>query len=127
MGSQELEAGDTFNNHPVNVDGVMRASFLLPEVHNKLLCLAGVKEQVIVSAPCGQVLYLLPVGSLIVVFDEANHRGVICKLDDGVGSMYRPALHIPCTAWNITFISMIGTFRCCPRLFIYNTCRTSDG
>ncbi len=94
MGSQELEAGDTFNNHPVNVDGVMRASFLLPEVHNKLLCLAGVKEQVIVSASCGQVLYLLPVGSLIVVFDEANHRGVIRKLDDGVGSMYRPALHI---------------------------------
>ncbi len=28
-----------------------------------------------------------------------------------------PALHIPCTAWNITFISMICHFRCCPRLF----------
>ncbi len=38
-----------------------------------------------------------------------------------------PALHIPCTAWNITFISMICHFHCCPRLFIYNTCRTSDG
>ncbi len=82
VGSQELEAGDTFNNHPVNVDGVMRAFFLLPEVHNKLLCLTGVKEQVTVSAPCGLVLHLLPVCSLIVVSDEANHCGVICKLDD---------------------------------------------
>ncbi len=38
-----------------------------------------------------------------------------------------PALHIPCTAWNITFISMICQFHCCPRLFLHNTCRTSDG
>ncbi len=37
-----------------------------------------------------------------------------------------PALHIPCTAWNITFISMICRFCCCPRLFLHNTCRTSD-
>ncbi len=38
-----------------------------------------------------------------------------------------PALHIPCTAWNITFISMICCIRCCPRLFLHNTCRASDG
>ncbi len=38
------------------------------------------------------MLYLLPVGSLIVVSDEANYCGVICKLDDGVGSMHRPAV-----------------------------------
>ncbi len=38
-----------------------------------------------------------------------------------------PALHIPCTAWNIKWISMIYHFRCCLRFFIYNTCRTSDG
>ncbi len=37
-----------------------------------------------------------------------------------------PALHIPCTAWNITFISMICHFRCCPCLFLHNTCWTSD-
>ena len=43
---------------------------LLPEVHNDLLGIAGVKEQVIVRAPCGQVLYLFPVGCLIVVADE---------------------------------------------------------
>ncbi len=38
-----------------------------------------------------------------------------------------PALHTPCTAWNITFISMICHFRCCPHLFLHNTCRASDG
>ncbi len=38
-----------------------------------------------------------------------------------------PALHIPCTTWNITFISMICHFLCCPLLFLHNTCRTSDG
>ncbi len=37
-----------------------------------------------------------------------------------------PALHIPCTAWNITFIPMIYHFHYCPRLFLHNTCRT-DG
>ncbi len=37
-----------------------------------------------------------------------------------------PALHIPCTAWNITFTSMICQYRCCPRLFLHNRCRTSD-
>ncbi len=37
------------------------------------------------------------------------------------------ALHIPCTSWNITFISMICHFHCCPRLFLHNTCKTSDG
>ncbi|KAK3554363.1 hypothetical protein QTP70_022596, partial [Hemibagrus guttatus] len=58
---------------------------------------AGIKpptleEQVIVSTPCDQVLHLCPVGCLIVVTDEANHCGVDCKLDDGVGSIHRPAV-----------------------------------
>ncbi len=34
--------------------------------------------------------------------------------------------HMPCTAWNITFISMSCPFWCCPHLFLHNTCRTSD-
>jgi len=64
------KAGGLFDGHPVAVDGITRASSLLPEVHNELLGFAGVKEQVIVHAPCGQVLYLFPVGCLIVVADE---------------------------------------------------------
>ena len=67
VGLQELEAGDSLDGHPVDVDGIMRASSLLPEVHNELLGFAGAKEQVIICIPCGQVLYLFPVGCLIVV------------------------------------------------------------
>lgn len=47
---------------------------------------------VTVRAPGGQVLYLLPVGCLIIVADEADHRVVVHKWDDGVGSMYRSAV-----------------------------------
>lgn len=43
------------------------------------------------SATCGQMLYLLPVGRLVVA-DEAYHCCVICKLDYGGGSLYRPAV-----------------------------------
>ncbi len=35
-----------------------------------------------------------------------------------------PAIHIPCTAWNVTFISMICHFHCCPRLFLHNNLPT---
>uniref|UniRef100_A0A3Q3FPB4 Bcl-2 Bcl-2 homology region 1-3 domain-containing protein n=1 Tax=Labrus bergylta TaxID=56723 RepID=A0A3Q3FPB4_9LABR len=51
VGPQELEAGDTFNSHPVDVNGVVRASSFSPEVHDDLLRLAGVEEQVVVSTP----------------------------------------------------------------------------
>ncbi|KAF0029676.1 hypothetical protein F2P81_018781 [Scophthalmus maximus] len=97
VGPQELEAGDTFNSHPVDVNGIVRASSFSPEVHDELLRLAGVEEQVIVSTPSGQMLYLLPVGCLVVVADEANHRRIVRKLDDGVGSMYRSAVVV--TTW----------------------------
>lgn len=48
---QELEAGDTFNSHTVDVDGFVCVSLLFPEVHHELLGFAGVEEQVIVSTP----------------------------------------------------------------------------
>ncbi len=72
------------------------------------------------------------VSELLCTVTAANHvplvAHVICF---PCLSEYRhqpiPALHIPCTAWNITFISMICHFRSCPRLFLHNTCRTSDG
>lgn len=92
MGPQKLEAGDTFDGPPFNVDRVMCASSHFPEVHNEFLGFAGVEEQVIFSAPSGQVLYLFSIGSLIVVADDTNHRGIIPKLDDEVGSMHRPAV-----------------------------------
>lgn len=68
MGPQELEAGDTFNSHPIDVNRVVRASFRLPEVHNELLGFPVVREQVIISAPLDQRLYLLPDGCLNQIF-----------------------------------------------------------
>ncbi|KAK3553332.1 hypothetical protein QTP70_000849 [Hemibagrus guttatus] len=63
-----------------------RRGMKVSRIKNELLCLAGVKEQVAVSTPCNQVLHLHP------VTDKADHRGVICKIDDGVGSIQRPAV-----------------------------------
>lgn len=36
--------------------------------------------------------FFLPVDRLIIVLDEANQRGVVRKLDDGVGAMFRSAV-----------------------------------
>lgn len=88
MGPQKLEGGDTFDGPPFDVDGVMYTSSHFPGVYNEFLGFAGVEEQVIVSAPSGQVLYLFSIGSLIVVAHDTNHP----KLDDEVGSMHRPAV-----------------------------------
>lgn len=38
------------------------------------------------------MLYLFPVGCLIINADETNHRGFVCKLNDGVGSTQRLAV-----------------------------------
>ena len=47
-----------------------------PVVHDQLLCLADVEGEVDVLAPHCQVSNLLPVGSLVVVSDQAYHRRV---------------------------------------------------
>src|SRR4029434_1184605 len=57
-----------------------------------LFGLLGVESQVLVGAPHRQVLDLFPVGRLIVVTDEANHRCVVCKLDNGIRTMYSCAV-----------------------------------
>lgn len=35
------------------------------------------------------MLYLFSVSGIVIVTDETNHCGVICKLDDSVGIMHR--------------------------------------
>ena len=55
--------------------------------------LLGVKGQVVVGTPHGQVLDLVPVGRLVVPpSDGAFHPGVICKLHYGVRAVYRNAV-----------------------------------
>jgi hypothetical protein len=43
----------------------------VPVVHNQLLCLADVEGEVVVLAPHCQVSGFLPLGSLIVLGDQA--------------------------------------------------------
>lgn len=57
-----------------------------------LFFFAGVKERVIIGASQDLMLYLLPVGCLIIITDEASNRHVVRKLDNGVGSMHRSAV-----------------------------------
>lgn len=59
VGPQKIEAGNTFNSHSVDVDGVVHGPIFPPEVHNELDSFTGVKELVVVSTPQSQVLYLL--------------------------------------------------------------------
>ena len=84
---QELEAGDTLDLNSLDLDGSVCVSIGSPEVHDDLLGLLCVYGQVVISAPGCQVLDLLPVGCLIVVGDEADHRCVVCKFD-GVGAVH---------------------------------------
>src|SRR4029434_1604014 len=56
------------------------------------LGLLGVESQVVIGTPLCQVLNLLPVRRLIVVADEANHRCVVCKLYNGIRTMYSCAV-----------------------------------
>ena len=56
-----------------------------PVVHNHLLSLGYVEEEVVILASPGQVSDLLPIGCLVVVGDQAYHCCVICKHNDAVG------------------------------------------
>src|SRR4029434_6555309 len=64
---------------------------LLKSTMSSLVCFS-VESQVVVGTPLCQVLNLLPVGRLIVVADETNHRCVICKLYNGIRTMYSCAV-----------------------------------
>ncbi|CDR01098.1 unnamed protein product, partial [Oncorhynchus mykiss] len=63
---------------PLNVNGGLVGP-PFPIVHNQLLCLAHVEGEVVFLAPHCQVSDLLPIGSLIIVGDQAYYC-VVCKL-----------------------------------------------
>ena len=56
-----------------------------PEVHDELFGLLCVEQQVVDVTSFGQTIPLLSVVGLIAVFEEADNRGIICKLNDAVG------------------------------------------
>ena len=84
MDAKELEALDLLHYSPVVENGgVLGPPF--PVVHNQLLSLTHMKGEVVVMAPHCQFSDLLLIGCIIVVGDQAYHRCVIGKLNDGVG------------------------------------------
>ena len=67
---KELEALNLLHCIPGDeMGGVLRPLF--PVVHNHLLCLDLVEEEVVVLAKHGQVFDLFPIGCLVVVGDES--------------------------------------------------------
>ncbi len=63
-----------------------------PEVQNHLHYFECVKLQVVKTAPDSQLLNLLSVSRLVPVLDEADQCGVICKLQELDGGVFRFAV-----------------------------------
>ncbi len=63
-----------------------------PEVHDHLHCFECVQLQVVKTAPDSQLLNLLSVSRLVTVLDEADQCGVICKLQELDGGVFRCAV-----------------------------------
>ena len=87
MDTEELEALDLLYKSPVDVEGgELGPPFLV--VHNQLLYLVDIEEEVVALAPHCQVSDLLPVGRLIGIGDQAYHRCVISKRNDDIGVVH---------------------------------------
>ena len=82
MGPQEFEVRHTLHRHII-----WMGWFVL-----LLLRLFCVEQQVVCIISCSEVVHFIPVGCLIIILDEINHCGVICKLNDGIRIMYRSAV-----------------------------------
>ncbi len=65
---------------------------LEPEVHDHLHYFEHVKLQVVKTAPGSQLLNLLSVSRLVTALDEANKCGVVCKLQELDGGVFRCAV-----------------------------------
>ncbi len=63
-----------------------------PEVHDHLHCFERVKLQVVKTAPDSQLLNLLSESRLVTVLDEADQCGVVCKLQELDGGVFKCAV-----------------------------------
>ena len=82
--TEEPEAADSLHRSPIDGDGGVSLSLLLPVIHNQLL--ADVEMEVVILAPRCQVFDLL--SRLVAVGDLADDGRVVSKLHDGVGAVY---------------------------------------
>ena len=58
-----------------------------PEVNNNLFCFADIQQEVVVSAPRGQMVAHFPVVGLVVPGDETHQSCVVCKLHHVIGAV----------------------------------------
>ncbi len=62
------------------------------EVHGHLHCFEHVKLQVVKTVPDSQLINLLSVFRLITILNEADQCGVVCKLQELDGGVFRCAV-----------------------------------
>ncbi len=63
-----------------------------PEVHDHLHCFERVQLQIVKTAPDSQLPNLLSVSRLVTVLDEADDCGVVCKVQELDGGVFRCAV-----------------------------------
>ena len=82
------EFGAAHSLHSSTIDGQWWVfSVAFPEVNHNLLCFADIQQEVVVSAPRGQKVDLLPVVGLIVLGDETHQSCVVRKLHHVIGAV----------------------------------------
>ena len=82
------EFGAAHSLHSSTIDGQWRVlGVASPEVDNNLLGLADIQQKVVVFAPRGQKIDLLPVVSLVALSDETHQSCVVCKLHYVIGAV----------------------------------------
>lgn len=79
-----FECGDSLHTGVVDVQ-CGRGVIALPVVHDQLLSLVVVKQQVFFSTPLCHPLYLISVDGLITISYESQQGGVICEFGYCVG------------------------------------------
>ena len=80
LDAQEPEVRDPLHIVSADAQWLDVSCFLHPEVHDQLLRLGGVKDQVIFRAPPSPLLHLR---------SESHYCGVICRLNSGVAGVGR--------------------------------------
>ncbi len=63
-----------------------------PEVHDHLHSFERVKLQVVKTAPENQLFNLLSISRLVIILNEADQCGVVCKLQELDGGVFRCAV-----------------------------------
>ncbi len=84
---EEPEDADSLHRSPIDGEGDMSFSPMLPVIHNQLFCFSHVEIEVVVLAPKCQDSDLLSVGRLFDASDQASYGCVVSKLCDGGGAV----------------------------------------